>query len=55
MVYSLLMFKQVFHIDRPFKGCGMGCFPCCIQEWNVLDPQGNVIIGSVTQPLCGGG
>jgi len=44
----------LFHINRPFKGCGCACFPCCLQEWQVLGADNTQILGFVTQSLFGG-
>jgi len=61
--------EPLFHINRPFKGCGCACCPCCLQEWQVKapDPNGPRMpngkedvrsnphnIGFVTQSLFGG-
>lgn len=44
---------EVFKIERPFKGCGCACFPCCLQDW-IVQGSDSSVIGHVTQPLFGG-
>lgn len=48
--------EKVFDIDRPFRCCGCACFccACCLQEWNAVSST-NEILGSIRQPVCGGG
>lgn len=56
--------QVVFTVDRPFKGCGCACCPCCLQEWNVMpsvdgqpvpkDGAQPALLGSVTQDLFAG-
>jgi len=55
--------EPVFWIDRPFRCCGCAylCCSCCLQEWNVMSGssaqgiEGSSMIGSLRQPICGGG